>query len=90
LVTVDQAPELIPWERLVVPEDLDGSRGTFRTARATCALDASDDYQAVKAWLSLHESPATQRAYRKEAERLILWAMVERGRALTSLTIEAV
>ena len=29
-----------------------------------------------------------QRAYRKEAERLILWAIVERGRALSSLTTE--
>ncbi|VTY36545.1 Tyrosine recombinase XerD [Xylophilus ampelinus] len=27
-------------------------------------------------------------AYRKEAERLILWAVLERGRALTSLTTE--
>ncbi|MBP0500655.1 integrase, partial [Mycobacterium tuberculosis] len=33
-------------------------------------------------------SAATQRAYRKEAERLILWAIVERGRALSSLTTE--
>jgi site-specific recombinase XerD len=51
-------------------------------------LDASNDYEAVQAWLSLHESAATQRTYRKEAERLILWAIVERGRALSSLTTE--
>ena len=88
LVTVAQAQELVPWERLVVPEDVDGSRGTFRAPRASCALDASNDYQAVNAWLSLHESAATQRAYRKKAERLILWAIVERGRALSSLTTE--
>ena len=31
---------------------------------------------------------ATQRAYRKEAERLILWAIVERGKALSSLNTE--
>jgi site-specific recombinase XerD len=42
----------------------------------------------VHAWLSLHEAAATRRAYRKEAERLILWAIVERGRALSSLTTE--
>jgi site-specific recombinase XerD len=88
LVTVKQAQELVPWERLVVPEEVDGSRGTLRAPRASCALDASNDYQAVNAWLSLHESAATQRAYRKEAERLILWAIVERGRALSSLTTE--
>ena len=42
----------------------------------------------MQAWLALHESAATQRTYRKEAERLILWAIVERGRALSSLTTE--
>jgi hypothetical protein len=42
----------------------------------------------VQARLALHESAATQRAYRKEAERLILWAIVERGRAPSSLTTE--
>jgi site-specific recombinase XerD len=51
-------------------------------------LRADNDYQAVQAWLSLHESAATQRAYRKEAERLMLWAIVERGSALSSLTTE--
>jgi hypothetical protein len=38
--------------------------------------------------LSLHEAITTQRAYRKEAERLFLWAIVERDRALSSLTTE--
>ena len=39
LITVNQVQELIPWERLVVPDDLDGSRGTFRAPRANCALE---------------------------------------------------
>jgi site-specific recombinase XerD len=56
--------------------------------RARPALNATNDYEAVHAWLSLHETAATQRAYRKEAERLILWAVVERGRALSSLTTD--
>jgi site-specific recombinase XerD len=70
------------------PAEVDGSQGTFRAPKVTCALDADNDYQAVQTWLSLHESPATQRTYRKEAERLILWAIVERGHALSSLTPE--
>ncbi len=78
----------VPWEALEVPHEVDGTEGTFRAPRATCTLDASNDYEAVKTWLALHESPATQRTYRKEAERLILWAIVERGRALSSLTTE--
>lgn len=87
LVTLEQEA-LIPWERLRIPSEIDGSRGAFRAPRRTCVLTADNDYQAVQAWLELHESPMTQRAYRKEAERLILWAIIERGKALSSLTIE--
>ncbi|WP_341318415.1 phage integrase family protein [Paraburkholderia sp. IMGN_8] len=79
---------VVPWERLRIPHEVDGSHGSFRAPRQACTLDASNDYQAVQAWLSLHEAPTTQRAYRKEAERLILWAIMERGRALSSLTTE--
>lgn len=88
LCAASSAQELVPWERLAVPEDLDGSKGVYRAPRASCALGASNDYQAVSAWLSLQESAATQRAYRKEAERLILWAIVECGKPLSSLTTE--
>ena len=79
---------VVPWERLKLPEELNGSRGTFRGPPSSCTLSADNDYEAVQAWLALHESSATKRAYRKEAERLILWAVVERGRALSSLTTE--
>lgn len=79
---------VVPWESLRLPHEVDGSAGTFRAPAATCTLDARNDYEAIKAWLGLHESPATQRTYRKEAERLILWAIVERNRALSSLTTE--
>ncbi|MGE8163715.1 phage integrase family protein [Paraburkholderia sp. NPDC080076] len=79
---------LAPWERIHVPPGVDGTDGTFRAPSNACTLDANNDYEAVQAWLSLHEAPTTQRAYRKEAERLILWAIVERHRALSSLTTE--
>lgn len=88
LVALTPRTGIVPWEQLRLPHEVDGSAGTFRAPRATCTLDADNDYRAVQAWLSLHESAATQRAYRKEAERLILWAIVERGRALSSLTTE--
>jgi len=88
LVVVEDARDIVPWEQLAVPSELDGSRGSFRAPRATCTLRANNDYQAVQAWLALHDSLATQSAYRKEAERLILWAITERGRALSSLTNE--
>ena len=88
LVLTEGPQDVVPWERLRVPGDVDGSRGTFRAPAATCALSATNDHEAVQTWLTLQESPATQRAYRKEAERLILWSILERGRALTSLTTE--
>lgn len=88
LVPVGEPQDVVPWERLCVPHAVDGSHGTFRAPRATSTLSANNDHQAVHAWLALHEAAATQRAYRKEAERLILWAIVERGRALSSLTTE--
>lgn len=88
LIAAPPRGAIVPWEALRLPHEVDGSAGTFRAPRPSCALDADNDYEAVQAWLSLHESPATQRTYRKEAERLILWAIVERGRALSSLTTE--
>jgi site-specific recombinase XerD len=88
LVTLSPPHEVVPWELFVPPQDVDGSQGTFRAPKKTCTLNADNDYQAVQAWLSLHESGSTLRAYRKEAERLILWSILERGRALSSLTVE--
>ncbi|MBB3262092.1 site-specific recombinase XerD [Paraburkholderia bannensis] len=88
LIVASRQGPVVPWESISLPHEVDGSEGTFRAPAATCTLDATNDYQAVQTWLALHESPATQRTYRKEAERLILWAIVERGRALSSLTTE--
>jgi site-specific recombinase XerD len=62
-----------------------GSNGKYRAPKARCLLDATTDQQAIEAWLALHEIEATSRAYRKEAERLLLWAIIERKRALSSL-----
>jgi site-specific recombinase XerD len=88
LVVQNTDQVVVPWERLKLPHEVDGSFGSFRAPKATCTLSADNDYEAVHAWLALHEAGATQRAYRKEAERLILWAIVERRRALSSLTTE--
>jgi hypothetical protein len=88
LIVAAPVGDIVPWEQLRVPHEVDGSHGQFRAPRAACLLNASNDYEAIQSWLSLHESAVTQRAYRKEAERLIMWAIVERGRALSSLTTD--
>lgn len=88
LTVAAPAVDIVPWEQLRVPHEVDGSSGQFRAPLNACLLNASNDCEAIQSWLSLHESAATQRAYRKDAERLILWAIVERDRALSSLTTD--
>lgn len=87
-LAVRKVADVMPWERLVIPLELDGSAGGFRAPPATCTLSARSDYEAVNAWLALHEMSATVRAYRKEAERLVLWAVLERGKPISSLTTD--
>lgn len=78
------------------PSDLDGSRGAFRRARSECLLQATNDYEAMAAWVrtktasdvGAHPSQHTGRAYLREAERLLLWAIIERRKPLSSLTHE--
>ncbi|MDP9651080.1 hypothetical protein J2793_006555 [Paraburkholderia caledonica] len=75
-----QRSDIVPWATLKLPHEVDGTSGTLR-ATVACTLDASNDYQAVQTWLALQKSPGTRRTYRKDAARLILSPMVERGRA---------
>jgi len=79
---------VVPWESLQLPGALDGSAGQFRAPIVGCTLTARNDYEAVSAWIDRQESGATKRAYTKEAERLILWAVVERGKPMSSLAAE--
>jgi hypothetical protein len=51
-------------------------------------------YESFAAWLTTKHDPngtgktATHRAYRKEAERLLLWTILEQRKPLSSLTVE--
>lgn len=85
---------LVPLEKFVPPGALDGSAGRYRAPRELCMLAADNDHQAICAWLNSKRSGPegtlshTQRAYRKEGERLLLWAVLERRKALSSLNAE--
>jgi integrase len=77
-----------PFERMAIAHGLDGAAGVNR-GDGSPALAASNDYEAVNAWLSLRPPGSeTRRAYRKEAERFMAWAIVERGKPLSSLLVE--
>lgn len=105
---------LVPLDKLVLPEKLDGRDGAYRLPQARCLIKAHNDYEAVLSWLRskpglpperilrmrevrrdvatvpgpydwLQYLSNTQRAYRKEAERFLLWAMLARHKPLSSM-----
>ena len=101
---VPAATALRPYEKFVLPEELDGRVGWHRAPPERCVLLAANDHEAVGAWLASKRPrngqagqggndgqgalSSTRRAYRKEAERLLLWAVLERKKALSSLSVE--
>ena len=119
---VAPSTDIRPLEKFIVPAELDGTHGLYRRPQAQCLLKASNDYQAILAWLKskhgltpdqkahlqarrrqrdvmgklgveqgldwLNALSHTQRAYRKEAERFLLWAITHKGKALSSMSNE--
>jgi len=80
--------QLAPLERLALPETLSGAHGANR-APVFAYLGAAHDLDAVRAYLHRYDDrPATQRVYKKELERLVLWCVAERGVALSSMRVE--
>lgn len=79
---------ILPLESFLLPEAFDGSAGENRHP-GRCRIDATNDHQAILAWLKARATnPNTERAYRREAERLLLWAVVEKAVPLSSLTVD--
>ncbi|AEA65581.1 site-specific integrase [Burkholderia gladioli] len=79
--------DVVPLEALRVPAALDGSAGLNRAPVPAHQAEMNTDLQAVNAWIAIRgaRSAQTQRAYRREAERLLLWAIVAKGKPLSSL-----
>ncbi len=79
---------LLPLERLPLPQDVykDGSQGSNRATSAKLQIQASNDLEAIAAFLREYQaSPGTHRIYQRECERLLLWALHARQKALSSL-----
>lgn len=75
-----------PIDQLQLPDNLSGTNGINRANRNACQIAADDDLAAIRTWLAEYQdSPQTFRNYRKEAERLLLWALVERKKSLSDL-----
>ena len=68
---------------------LDTRAGSNRAAATPSGTSATDDHEAIEAWVEAKAgSPATARAYRKEAERLLVWCLLERNKPLSSMNLD--
>ncbi len=81
---------LAPLERLSVPSALataePGTPGSNRAPSAQCKLQATNDFDAIQEWLALWKQGShTWRAYRREAERFLLWSIFGRSKPLSAL-----
>ena len=78
-----------PMETLQLLDALSGIDGSNRSRAGHRQIAADTDREAVLAWLARYmDSLNTLANCRREAERLLLWALVERGKPLSSLTHE--
>ncbi|WP_309966098.1 tyrosine-type recombinase/integrase [Caballeronia sp. LZ001] len=75
-----------------MPAELSGGHGLYRginRAGSFAFIRAEHDLAAVHAYLHRYrDRPVTLRAYTRELERLILWSVVVRQKALSSLLVE--
>ncbi|HET7833303.1 MAG TPA: tyrosine-type recombinase/integrase [Gallionella sp.] len=82
-------PAVAPLELIYLTGGTDGRTGTNRAVGNRPQIAATNDVEAIKAWLArFADTPTTLNSYRKEAERLLLWSVVELGKPMSSLTHE--
>lgn len=77
---------IVPIEQLDWPVHLRGHDGLYRSLNPN-TLGATDDADAIRKWLSrFKDSPSTLDSYSRAVELLVLWAVVEKGKAISSLS----
>ncbi|MBE7942164.1 MULTISPECIES: tyrosine-type recombinase/integrase [Ramlibacter] len=68
---------------------LAGDAGTNRAPKDACAIAAANDREAIRSWVAARAGSAyTAAQYEREAERFMLWCVLERRKALSSATPE--
>jgi site-specific recombinase XerD len=79
----------LPIESVVLGPHIDGSSGSNRAAGVRAQIAATNDVDAIKAWLARFiNTKTTFENYRKEAERLLLWSTLQLEKPFSSLTHE--
>lgn len=80
---------IAPIEVIALPVELNGQNGLNRATGNHSQISAQNDIDAIKAWLArFADTRTTLESYRKEAERLLLWSVVELNKPLSSLRHE--
>lgn len=83
-----ESHELVPLERIRLRHDMSGHSGHNR-GTSFCQIAARNDLEAINAYLyRFRGNDKTQRAYRKELERFLLWCVLQRGRPMSSVLQE--
>lgn len=79
-------PQLDHLLQFMSAKNLDGTLGTNRELHHKSQINAQNDYQAIKCWLSEYQHKLTTfRTYQKEAERFLLWCIIQKQKALSSI-----
>lgn len=80
--------EVAPLGTFQLPTWLDGTAGANR-APAFCFISARNDLEAVNAYLNRYRGQHhTERSYRKELERFILWCALVACKPMSSLLVD--
>lgn len=76
----------VPLSRLSTPPHLSGSVGSNR-GTGMPPVGVHDDRSALEHWLSDYQNPTTRNRYQNEVERLLLWAIIAKGKPLSSIDV---
>ncbi|MFP3637433.1 phage integrase family protein [Paraburkholderia sp. SIMBA_054] len=87
-LTREPSTAMGPLELYVPAPEHDGSLGENRAQASRNKTGAFTDREAIYFWLRKYaQKPTTAEKYRNEAERLLLWANLEKNKPLSSLSI---
>ena len=79
---------IAPIESFSLPKELSLAVGKNRDVEGS-QIEARNDREAIEAWIAASSgSPHTTRCYRKEGERLLMWAVLERQKLLSDLNVD--
>ena len=82
-------PVITTIDSVQLSSELDGSNGHNRAIGNRPQITASTDAEAIKVWLARYlDTKTTFDSYRKEAERLLLWSVIQLEKPLSSLSHE--